>query len=146
MQSNTAAQKEQELLLLIFQKLGSLRTGSQFHWESPKRIPVERYALKVKFLSVRNKTQVCQLITIFFFKIYYHFVLQGDLLYNEYIVYNVEQIRMRYVIHVNFNFKTRSQWLDVVLYVSFIIIQFVKPINIGDPCKVFLLRKRKVLQ
>lgn len=31
--------------------------------------------------------------------------LQGDLLYNEYIVYNVDQIRMRYVIQVNFNFK-----------------------------------------
>ncbi|KAG6703967.1 hypothetical protein I3842_07G112300 [Carya illinoinensis] len=30
---------------------------------------------------------------------------QGALLYNEYIVYNVDQIRMRYVIQVNFNFK-----------------------------------------
>ncbi|KAF4366649.1 hypothetical protein G4B88_010724 [Cannabis sativa] len=30
---------------------------------------------------------------------------EGALLYNEYIVYNVEQIRMRYVVHVNFNFK-----------------------------------------
>ncbi|XP_041018199.1 poly [ADP-ribose] polymerase 2 isoform X2 [Juglans microcarpa x Juglans regia] len=29
---------------------------------------------------------------------------QGALLYNEYIVYNVDQIRMRYVIQVNFNF------------------------------------------
>ncbi|KAK7392301.1 hypothetical protein VNO78_20735 [Psophocarpus tetragonolobus] len=29
---------------------------------------------------------------------------KGDLLYNEYIVYNVEQIRMRYIVHVNFNF------------------------------------------
>ncbi|KAK6120189.1 hypothetical protein DH2020_046095 [Rehmannia glutinosa] len=29
----------------------------------------------------------------------------GSLLYNEYIVYNVEQIRMRYVVHVNFNPK-----------------------------------------
>ncbi|KAI3414358.1 Poly [ADP-ribose] polymerase (PARP) [Psidium guajava] len=28
---------------------------------------------------------------------------QGDLLYNEYIVYNVDQIRMRYVVEVNFN-------------------------------------------
>ncbi|TKY52511.1 Poly of ADP-ribose polymerase 2 [Spatholobus suberectus] len=34
--------------------------------------------------------------------------IKGDLLYNEYIVYNVEQIRMRYVVHVNFNFRTRS--------------------------------------
>ncbi|KAG4981789.1 hypothetical protein AAZX31_10G017700 [Glycine max] len=33
---------------------------------------------------------------------------KGHLLYNEYIVYNVEQIRMRYIVHVNFNFKTRS--------------------------------------
>lgn len=33
------------------------------------------------------------------------FFLQGDLLYNEYIVYNVDQIRMRYVVQVNFNFK-----------------------------------------
>jgi poly [ADP-ribose] polymerase 2/3/4 len=33
--------------------------------------------------------------------------LQGGLLYNEYIVYNVDQIRMRYVLHVNFNFKRR---------------------------------------
>jgi hypothetical protein len=33
--------------------------------------------------------------------------LQGSLLYNEYIVYNVEQIRMRYVLHVSFNFKRR---------------------------------------
>ncbi|PIA61333.1 hypothetical protein AQUCO_00300703v1 [Aquilegia coerulea] len=30
---------------------------------------------------------------------------KGSLLYNEYIVYNVDQIRMRYVIQVNFNFK-----------------------------------------
>ncbi|KAL4202726.1 hypothetical protein AMTRI_Chr02g265080 [Amborella trichopoda] len=30
---------------------------------------------------------------------------QGSLLYNEYIVYNVDQIRMRYVLQVNFNFK-----------------------------------------
>ncbi|EXB33507.1 Poly [ADP-ribose] polymerase 2 [Morus notabilis] len=30
---------------------------------------------------------------------------EGALLYNEYIVYNVEQIRMRYVVQVNFNFK-----------------------------------------
>ncbi|KAB2605129.1 poly [ADP-ribose] polymerase 2-A-like [Pyrus ussuriensis x Pyrus communis] len=32
---------------------------------------------------------------------------KGSLLYNEYIVYNVEQIRMRYVVQVNFNFKMR---------------------------------------
>ncbi|XP_020991732.1 poly [ADP-ribose] polymerase 2-like [Arachis duranensis] len=32
---------------------------------------------------------------------------KGSLLYNEYIVYNVEQIKMRYVVHVNFNFKPR---------------------------------------
>ncbi|KAL7151166.1 hypothetical protein ABFS83_04G013500 [Erythranthe nasuta] len=30
---------------------------------------------------------------------------KGSLLYNEYIVYNVDQIRMRYLVHVNFNFK-----------------------------------------
>uniref|UniRef100_A0A2N9EGW1 Poly [ADP-ribose] polymerase n=1 Tax=Fagus sylvatica TaxID=28930 RepID=A0A2N9EGW1_FAGSY len=30
---------------------------------------------------------------------------QGGLLYNEYIVYNADQIRMRYVIQVNFNYK-----------------------------------------
>ncbi|KAK9945695.1 hypothetical protein M0R45_011194 [Rubus argutus] len=30
---------------------------------------------------------------------------KGDLLYNEYIDYNVDQIRMRYVVQVNFNFK-----------------------------------------
>lgn len=30
---------------------------------------------------------------------------RGSLLYNEYIVYNVDQIRMRYVLHVSFNFK-----------------------------------------
>ncbi|GAB2281612.1 Poly [ADP-ribose] polymerase 2 [Dionaea muscipula] len=30
---------------------------------------------------------------------------KGSLLYNEYIVYNVDQIRMRYVIQVSFNFK-----------------------------------------
>ncbi|KAB1202320.1 Poly [ADP-ribose] polymerase 2 [Morella rubra] len=30
---------------------------------------------------------------------------QGCLLYNEYIVYNVDQIRMRYLIQVNFNFN-----------------------------------------
>ncbi|XP_052186188.1 poly [ADP-ribose] polymerase 2 isoform X2 [Diospyros lotus] len=30
---------------------------------------------------------------------------QGALLYNEYIVYNVDQIRMRYIVQVNFNFK-----------------------------------------
>ncbi|PIA61335.1 hypothetical protein AQUCO_00300704v1 [Aquilegia coerulea] len=29
---------------------------------------------------------------------------QGSFLFNEYVVYNVDQIRMRYVIHVNFNF------------------------------------------
>lgn len=35
--------------------------------------------------------------------------LQGCLLYNEYIVYNVDQIRMRYLIQVNFNF---NRWLE----------------------------------
>ncbi|CAB4322156.1 unnamed protein product [Prunus armeniaca] len=30
---------------------------------------------------------------------------KGALLYNEYIVYNIEQIRMRYVVQVNFNYK-----------------------------------------
>ncbi|XP_051118900.1 poly [ADP-ribose] polymerase 2 [Andrographis paniculata] len=30
---------------------------------------------------------------------------KGSLLYNEYIVYNVEQIRMRYLVQVNFNYK-----------------------------------------
>ncbi|CBI36874.3 unnamed protein product, partial [Vitis vinifera] len=30
---------------------------------------------------------------------------KGGLLYNEYIVYNVDQIRMRYVVQVTFNFK-----------------------------------------
>ncbi|KAM3687873.1 hypothetical protein ACJW31_10G107300 [Castanea mollissima] len=34
-----------------------------------------------------------------------HMDHKGDLLYNEYIVYNVDQIRMRYIIQVNFNFK-----------------------------------------
>ncbi|KAI4349674.1 hypothetical protein L6164_010234 [Bauhinia variegata] len=37
-----------------------------------------------------------------------HSGFKGSLLYNEYIVYNVEQIRMRYVVHVNFNFKRRN--------------------------------------
>ncbi|KAE9611821.1 putative NAD(+) ADP-ribosyltransferase transcription regulator SAP family [Lupinus albus] len=32
---------------------------------------------------------------------------KGSLMYNEYIVYNVEQIRMRYVVHVKFNFNRR---------------------------------------
>ncbi|KAF8772791.1 hypothetical protein HU200_005378 [Digitaria exilis] len=32
---------------------------------------------------------------------------RGSLLYNEYIVYNVDQIRMRYILHVSFNFKRR---------------------------------------
>ncbi|RZC53061.1 hypothetical protein C5167_011914 [Papaver somniferum] len=32
---------------------------------------------------------------------------KGSLLYNEYIVYNVDQIRMRYLIHVNFNYGRR---------------------------------------
>ena len=32
-------------------------------------------------------------------------LLQARLLYNEYIAYNVDQIRMRYVVHVNFNFN-----------------------------------------
>ncbi|KAJ7977582.1 Poly [ADP-ribose] polymerase [Quillaja saponaria] len=30
---------------------------------------------------------------------------KGSLLYNEYIVYNVDQIRMRYIVNVNFNYK-----------------------------------------
>ncbi|KAL6505035.1 Poly [ADP-ribose] polymerase 2 [Orobanche gracilis] len=30
---------------------------------------------------------------------------KGALCYNEYIVYNVEQIRMRYIVNVNFNYK-----------------------------------------
>ncbi|CAN0889045.1 Poly [ADP-ribose] polymerase 2 [Linum grandiflorum] len=30
---------------------------------------------------------------------------KGSLLYNEYIVYNVDQIRMRYIVQVNFKFK-----------------------------------------
>ncbi|MCL7050528.1 hypothetical protein MKW94_017417, partial [Papaver nudicaule] len=32
-------------------------------------------------------------------------VLHSGLLHNEYIVYNVDQIRMRYLIHVNFNYN-----------------------------------------
>uniref|UniRef100_A0A0A9DWY2 Poly [ADP-ribose] polymerase n=1 Tax=Arundo donax TaxID=35708 RepID=A0A0A9DWY2_ARUDO len=32
---------------------------------------------------------------------------RGSLLYNEYIVYNIDQIRMRYVLHVSFSFKRR---------------------------------------
>ena len=41
---------------------------------------------------------------------YYYYILmgslkQGALLYNEYIVYNVDQIRMRYVVQVDFNVK-----------------------------------------
>ncbi|KAK7277759.1 hypothetical protein RJT34_22776 [Clitoria ternatea] len=35
--------------------------------------------------------------------------IKGDLLYNEYIVYNVEQIRMRYIVHVNFNFNLKTR-------------------------------------
>ena len=35
----------------------------------------------------------------------FFFFLQGMLLYNEYIVYNTEQIKMRYVIQVKFNYK-----------------------------------------
>ncbi|CAN1859316.1 Poly [ADP-ribose] polymerase 2 [Linum perenne] len=30
---------------------------------------------------------------------------KGSLLYNEYIVYNVDQIKMRYIVQVNFNYK-----------------------------------------
>ncbi|MCL7048310.1 hypothetical protein MKW94_000657 [Papaver nudicaule] len=30
---------------------------------------------------------------------------RASLLYNEYIVYNVDQIRMRYLIHVKFNYN-----------------------------------------
>ncbi|GJN05298.1 hypothetical protein PR202_ga22916 [Eleusine coracana subsp. coracana] len=33
--------------------------------------------------------------------------LQGSLLYNEYIVYNVDQIKMRYALHVSFKPKRR---------------------------------------
>lgn len=33
---------------------------------------------------------------------------KGALLYNEYIVYNVDQLRMRYVVQVNFDFKRTS--------------------------------------
>ncbi|GMP87629.1 hypothetical protein CsSME_00039925 [Camellia sinensis var. sinensis] len=33
---------------------------------------------------------------------------KGALLYNEYIVYNVDQIRMRHVVQVNFDFKSTS--------------------------------------
>lgn len=32
-------------------------------------------------------------------------LFQGSLLYNEYIVYNVEQIRMRYIVQVNFKWN-----------------------------------------
>ncbi|RCV25386.1 hypothetical protein SETIT_5G162300v2 [Setaria italica] len=32
---------------------------------------------------------------------------RGCLLHNEYIVYDVDQIRMRYALHVNFNFRRR---------------------------------------
>ena len=42
---------------------------------------------------------------VLLYLISFMFFLQGDLLYNEYIVYNVDQIRMRYVVQVNFNFK-----------------------------------------
>ncbi|CAO2173740.1 unnamed protein product [Urochloa humidicola] len=32
---------------------------------------------------------------------------RGCLLHNEYIVYDVDQIRMRYALHVKFNFRRR---------------------------------------
>lgn len=45
------------------------------------------------------------IVNVLLYLISFMFFLQGDLLYNEYIVYNVDQIRMRYVVQVNFNFK-----------------------------------------
>ncbi|KAL8091030.1 hypothetical protein AgCh_040219 [Apium graveolens] len=34
--------------------------------------------------------------------------VKASLLYTEYIIYNPEQVKMRYVLHVNFNFKKRD--------------------------------------
>ena len=33
------------------------------------------------------------------------YLLQGALLYNEYVVYNVDQIRMRYLVQVEFKYR-----------------------------------------
>ena len=35
---------------------------------------------------------------------------QRSLLYNEYIVYSVDQIRQRFLVEVEFNFKRRGLW------------------------------------
>ncbi|XP_031399432.1 poly [ADP-ribose] polymerase 2 isoform X2 [Punica granatum] len=42
---------------------------------------------------------------------------KGALLYNEYIVYNVAQIRMRYVVQVNFNYKRFQNLQSIALYI-----------------------------
>jgi poly [ADP-ribose] polymerase 2/3/4 len=62
---------------------------------------------KVKFLSVHTFVDAYHdLIHIIIILCHFVLQLQGNLLHNEYIVYNVEQIRMRYVVNVRFNFGT----------------------------------------
>lgn len=83
-------------------------TGSLFPLGSPKRIQALRYFYFNKKVQAFKFVDDDDDLLHDSITIIYRFVLQGDLLYNEYIVYNVEQIRMRYVVNVKFNFRKRS--------------------------------------
>lgn len=44
----------------------------------------------------------------------------SSLLYNEYIVYKIEQIRIRYLLRVNFNYKNWIELIKINFFVSYI--------------------------
>lgn len=117
-----AAQKESVPRPQILQNLKYLKMVSSFLWESQRRNE-SRFALLLfmtSFLLYDSIFSKLWMIKPSFFCVKMNFnffvvaakytknclnvVLQGSLLYNEYIVYDVEQIRMRYVIQVEFNY------------------------------------------
>lgn len=100
------AQRESVKLHQIHRKLRHLRTVSLCPWESQKSNWGPRCSTQplINFVSSREKGIINSQLSIQGDVLL--FLLQGHLLYNEYIVYNVDQIRMRYVVQVNFKYQS----------------------------------------
>ena len=114
--ANITAQKELDKQNQTTPKLWRLTMVSSFPWENQNRVSVARYGSLFSNLQIRFPCLVPKQISCFFHILIdycynsdlnncFWFSCQGALLYNEYIVYNVDQIRMRYLLQVNFHFK-----------------------------------------
>lgn len=101
---NLAARKELVRLLQISQRLKHLKMVLLSPLGSQKSKWALRYKLFLDSFFVDYSTFSSIMFKLIDLLLIY---LQGCLLYNEYIVYNVEQIRMRYVVQVNFDFKRK---------------------------------------